>query len=56
MKWLGYGDDENTWVPAKWCDCDDKIMEFERANTELHDVEKILKKRSKNEEVIFAAD
>ncbi|EYC29882.1 hypothetical protein Y032_0005g2315 [Ancylostoma ceylanicum] len=31
IQWKGYGPSDNTWEPAKQCDCADLIEEFERS-------------------------
>lgn len=52
IKWMGFGENENSWVPAKWCDCAEKIIEFEMTNTKWNNVDEIIGKRVKNGEVI----
>lgn len=51
IKWLDFGVEDATWVPARWCDCADLINRFEMDSTDDYDVEKVLDKRVKCGEV-----
>lgn len=49
IKWLDFVDED--WVPAKWCDCQEKIDNYEKENTESYEVDRVVDKRIKNGEV-----